>query len=416
MWYPSPKHISRVYFGALIVAAAGVHFSPALSSIGLIIMIAVGIGVLLGEASERRLRNLQIAFLGLMGVMLILDMFAGNSIQGSFSAIQVMIPWFFLPAICVVPKILPSYPEKLLMVLAIPLWWISGASMLNYTADFEFLSQMVLESKPLPLYTEVYHIEFSLLLTVVLLGMTFVFSEVLVKKAGFTFYSIYILLFISLHMVSARTGLLSYWLGMGIWVIYQLKSKSVWQKIKPIYAIGIFIFILISLMQIPSLKNRMVNTTEDLRVLVNGGDVNHKSLGQRVEAWKAIMGIIAQPDNFLTGVGSTQFESVLFESYERQNSKLFLSNRIGPHNQTLQWMATYGFPVTVIWYALLIVLLGSQLGLMGSLMLGVPIWAASMFESIAQRQAGTLSVILVCAVFQTIVQYRENNKKISAIN
>lgn len=400
-----------------MAASAGVHFSPALSSIGLVIMILLGIVVLFREASERPLRNLQLAFLGLMGLMLAMDMHTGNSIQSSFNAIQVMIPWFFLPAICVVPKRLPMNPEKVLLTLAFPLLWISGASMLNYIGDFEFLSQMVLESKPLPLYTEVYHIEFSLLLTVVLLGMTFAHSELLIKKAGWAFYIIYILLFISLHMVSARTGLLSYWLGMGIWMMmYQFKSKSVWKKIQPIYALGIFLFIVVSMMQIPSLKNRIVNTTEDLRVLVNGGDVNHKSIGQRVEAWKATVGVVAQPGNFLSGVGSAQFESALFDSYERQKSQLFLSNRIGPHNQTLQWMATYGFPITLIWYILLTVLLGSQLGFRGAWMMGVPIWAASMFESIAQRQAGTLGVVLVCAVFQTIVQYRENNKKISPIN
>lgn len=379
-------------------------------------MILIGIGVLFREASERRLRNLQLAFIGLMGAMLVTDMFNGNSLQNSFAAIQVMIPWFFLPVIWVVPKIYPVNPINILNALAFPLWWIAGASILNYVSDFDFLSQMVLESKPLPLYTDVYHIEYSLLITMVLLGMTFTFSEVLSKRAGVVFYAIYLLLFLALHMVSARTGLLSYWLGMGIWIFYQFRSKSIIRRIKPIYGIGILTVVLISLVQIPSLKNRIVNTTEDLRILMDGGDVNHRSIGQRVEAWKATVGMIAQPGNLITGVGSSQFESALFDSYERQNSQLFLSNRIGPHNQTLQWMATYGLPLSVVWYLLLIGLLGSQLGLWAALMVGVPIWAASMFESIAQRQAGTLSVILVCVVFQTIVQYRDNNKKISVIN
>jgi hypothetical protein len=49
-------------------------------------------------------------------------------------------------------------------------------------------------------------------------------------------------------------------------------------------------------------------------------------------------------------------------------------------------------------------------------MIGLPLWAASMFESIAQRQAGTLALIIGCVVFQVVFQARGNIKKISSIN
>jgi hypothetical protein len=58
----------------------------------------------------------------------------------------------------------------------------------------------------------------------------------------------------------------------------------------------------------------------------------------------------------------------------------------------------------------------SQLGPKAALMIGLPLGAASIFESIAQRQAGTLAVVIGLVLFQLVQHQRENIKKISPIN
>ena len=179
----------------------------------------------------------------------------------------------------------------------------------------------------------------------------------------------YALLFLALHIISARTGLLGYWLGILIWVLSVLKSNEALRKINPWVAIGGVLVVLVLLLQIPSLKNRIVNTGEDLTALFNGGNINHKSIGQRVEAWKATSGIIKESHNFWSGVGTAQFDAQLQESYERQKTSLFVSNRIGPHNQILQWMATYGVFAVIAWFALITTLLLRQLGPTAALMI-----------------------------------------------
>ncbi len=416
MWFPSPKIQQTLYYSAFLIAAAGIHISPALASIGVIIMIVMGFFSLSGEAQERRIIRLQMAFGGLAVFLFAMDCVSGTSPSKAWSALQVMLPWFFLPVIMKGAQKLTVRPDVIFLVLAIPLCWIAGASLLNYLRDFDFLSQMVLESKPLPLYTDVYHIEFSLLITVVLLGMTFYFPQIKNSPYKIHLYVVYALLFLALHMISARTGLLGYWLGISIWVWSLLKSKDSLRKVNPWVAIGSVLAVLVLLVQIPSLKNRIVNTGEDLNALFNGGNLNHKSIGQRVEAWKATGGIIKESHNFWTGVGTAQFDAQLQESYERQKTSLFVSNRIGPHNQILQWMATYGVFAAIAWFALIIALLLHQLGPVAALMIGLPLWAASIFESIAQRQAGTLAVVIGLVVFQLVQHQRENIKKISPIN
>ena len=79
-------------------------------------------------------------------------------------------------------------------------------------------------------------------------------------------------------------------------------------------------------------------------------------------------------------------------------------------------MATYGVFAMIAWFALIIALLLHQLGPVAALMIGLPLWAASIFESIAQRQAGTLAVVIGLVVFQLVQHQRENIKKISPIN
>ena len=416
MWFPSPKIQQALYYSAFLIAAAGIHFSPALASIGIIVMIIMGFFSLSGEAQERRVMRLQMAFGGLAVFLFTMDCMTGTSPSDAWSALQVMLPWFFLPIMMKGAEKVSVKTDVIFLVLAIPLCWIAGASLLNYLRDFDFLSQMVLESKPLPLYTDVYHIEFSMLITVVLLGMTFYFPQIKESSYKIHLYVLYILLFLALHMISARTGLLGYWLGILIWALSLLKSKEPLRKINPLVAIGSVLAVLVLLVQIPSLKNRIVNTGEDLNALFNGGNLNHKSIGQRVEAWKATGGIIKESHHFWTGVGTAQFDAQLQESYERQKTSLFASNRIGPHNQTLQWMATYGVFAVLGWFALITMLLLSQLGPKAALMIGLPLGAASIFESIAQRQAGTLAVVIGLVLFQLVQHQRENIKKISPIN
>lgn len=413
MWYQSPKTLTSVYFGSLVLAAASIHFSPSLASIAVILMIVSGLVFFFWEAFERSVLWFQAAFIGLMVIMLGVDCYAGTSIRAAWSALQVMLPWFFIPFIFVIPSKSNVASTRFFLALALPLWWIAGASLINYLRDWRFLSQMVLESKPLPLFTQVYHIEFSLLITAVLLGMTLFFPRLSNPKNRLVFMVLYGLLFLSLHIISARTGLLGYWLGIFIWGLFQIKSKSLVPHVKPRYVIIGLAVLGFLMVQIPSVKNRILNTQEDLAALWSGGDLNHKSVGQRVEAWKATWGIFESKKQVFLGVGSEKFESELLESYERQKTTLYVSNRIGPHNQTLQWAATYGWPVALLAWGLFIAYLIKLLPWRLVLFVGVPIIAASMFESLAQRQAGILSLLILWISVQAIESKRGIYKKIS---
>ncbi len=411
----NPKYLERLFWGAFFLSIACIHFSPALSSIAVFTAILSSFLSLSREVQERRLLRFQ-GFAGLLFVsMFALDIGNGASMLQAWTSLQVMLPWFFLPILMVIPMKSNLNPIVIGLFLAFPLWWVSGATLLNYANDWKFLSQMVLESKPLPLYSQVYHIEFSLLITAVLLGMTLSFEFLRGSEYKVHFGALYALLFISLHIMSARTGLLGYWLGIGVFIWGKWSRNAPNRSLKPHYSWGIILVLILMLFQIPSLKNRIQNTKEDLAAVWTGGDVNHKSIGQRVQAWKATWNIAQTIPEKLMGVGSHQFDAALMESYEHGHTTLYASNRIGPHNQSLQWAASYGWLILGAWWLFIGWLLRSVFSGNHSWIIGLPLAAASMFESIAQRQAGALAVLILFVFMGSIEKYRRNIKNFPSI-
>ena len=219
--------------------------------------------------------------------------------------------------------------------LNIPLIWMVIASSLEYLSHHQFYSEMILESKPMPLFSRVYHIEFSLILAMQLLFTLFLYRKGMFRKdRSWMIYTELVLLFLGLHFLSARTGLLSFWVGVIFLFSGDIRSIS-----KKWLIAGVIVFATL-ILSFSSIRNRMVNSWEDMSAVVKGEDLNHKSFGQRWESWKA--GVYMIKNHPLLGVGPCNFNNKHQEAYQDIGSGLRVENRIGPHNQWIQWIAEYG--------------------------------------------------------------------------
>lgn len=402
------KNLNNSDWGHLLLAIsmASIHFAPALSSLFLILFLLIAIrkNLISTEVQPKKYLTLQGFYILFFFGILISDAQFEGGIDRSSANVQVALPLFLLPMLIRYGQINDTEWKRVWYLYALPLIWTLIPVALNYLANSDFLSQMVLESKPLPLYSRVYHIEYSLLITVVLLFLTLIWIKH--EELRTPFFTVnYVLLWIGLHLISARTGLLSYWLGT-VWLILKHSEGLKLSKIKWILAIcGLF------LLFIPTVKNRIINSYQDIQTTITGGDINHKSFGQRVEAWKATSRLIK--DKPLTGVGSNAFSSKLMGEYEEMGSTLRPSNWIGPHNQWLQWAAEYGLIALFIG----LLLLGMQMyywqeqviRILWVLVLGT----ASLFESIAERQAGVLAIVVFTVLMASIAS-KEKRDKVSA--
>jgi O-antigen ligase len=146
---------------------------------------------------------------------------------------------------------------------------------------------------------------------------------------------------------------------------------------------------------VPSVKNRIVNTFEDLRAVTHKEDLNDKSFGQRWEAWGAI--VHAGKKTPLFGVGQCNIENTMQQSFAELKSELDVENRISPHNQYLQWFIELGLVGMVLWFvAMAFTILTARKWEISIFIFSIAlaIGLSITFESLFERQAGILGIIV----------------------
>lgn len=283
-------------------------------------------------------------------------------------------------------------------------------SVYNYTINKTLFDALILESKPLPIEFGygIYHIQFSVLLAIsVVLGAYYLLSF---RKNLLH----YVLLFLTIsnaimiHVLSARTGLLSMYLGLAI--IFVLFIKGFPLKTK---AIGIVIVLLLPVLFVfssSSLRNRMQNTLKDLEVTTQQKDPNDHSFAMRIAAWQNAADVIKKHP--LLGVGIGDVEHELKTNFKNFNPIVVEKNRKNPHNQFLETMVESGFlnGILLLFFAIYLVFYVKnkrQLLLLSAL--AAVLFSASFFESLLERQATVVAFSLVLA-FAWQIENKEKNK------
>ncbi len=434
--------LNTLSIGLFAISMVSIHVSPAIASIsmGLLVLLALVQLFFLSKSKTNtfspKYSIKQLAFwtsdrgLWLLAITLILGMALNEWAHGcnlnDLKVVKNYIPFLFLPLLTVHFKQLAAMVKVknwwwLRSVLNIPLIWIMIASSMEYLSHHRFYSVMILESKPMPLFSRVYHIEFSLIVAMHLLFSLYLYRNKLYQlNSSWMIKLELLLLFLGLHFLSARTGLVAFW--MGVFVLFSGDVKAVSRKW---WIIGLSAVIILAF-SLSSIRNRIINTWEDISAVVNGDDLNHKSFGQRWESWKACLYVIGE--NPATGVGPCRFTDQHIQAYENIGSGLRLENRIGPHNQWLQWLGEYGGWLCAFLIVYLYLVFRNARGskndgleyldpidgnvgqntLMrnsissSKLMITMVacLFVASMFESILERQAGMWMLLFAVAMIQ----------------
>ena len=385
--------IPHIWNALWIAVLAGIHFSPAIASIGFLLIALIGVWQLI---ELRQLKQL-IPYAVLALMLLSLDAVNKVEINNTIQKLQLYLPWLLLPAMIISFNHYRRVWMKYIMFWVLPSVWIILASVGYYIYDYEFYSLMVLESKPIPLYSEVYHIEFSFLVTIqIFLLLIALKDKSVVKLGGQKFqWILWAILVLGIHVLSTRTGLLAFWIGIAYMGYRQRKSIEV----KSRFILIAVVALISSIIFIPTLKNRVVNTWEDLSAVVNGDDLNNKSFGQRWEAWNAASATWAE--NFLTGVGSSNLNKAMRQGYLQNKTDLKTTNQISPHNQYLQWAIEFGLLGLISWLLSVLWIFkksSTNQSWAGLLIMGL---VACVFESLFERQAGMIALILLAGIIES---------------
>ncbi len=175
-------------------------------------------------------RNTSLLFFGLLGLGVFMSVCLSSVWNGGFFSpflnyIQVKLPLLLLLIGFVFRmKIAKRNPWAWVFYL-LPNFWIVTASCIHYLQHFQFYSAMVLESKPIPMFTQIYHIEYGAM--VAISGLMFLEDwwannlgtsnrKMILGIAAFTV--------MGLHVLALRTGLVMFYTGLVGLVFFRFRS------------------------------------------------------------------------------------------------------------------------------------------------------------------------------------------------
>ena len=295
-------------------------------------------------------------------------------------------------------------------VLFVVVGVIGLLSVINYLMHQEEINQLLLQSKHIPIVGGMHHIYFGILNALLVLTKIaeWITSTNREKNMRLRVEDICtILIFISLHILSSRTGLYAFYLVIPLLILVALIFNFSYYKKLYWLVVPIVIMPIISYSFFPSFKNKIVNTTEDLQATKEGGDeVNFKSMGMRLEAWKNAISLIKQKP--LIGHGAGNVESAMQQEYILSDSDLLKENRIGPHNQFFEFAIKFGISGMLLLLFLFFWLTLYAFRTKNLILLGLIsfIFVTLCLESVLERQQG---VILFSLIYFLALPLRKND-------
>lgn len=228
----------------------------------------------------------------------------------------------------------------------------------DYLLHFHAYNEMISHSKPIGIVGGTNHIYFSVIMAIAILsGLHLLKQGTSVVMTSHLDWLILVatgILFISLHLLTARTGLLAFYAAL-----LAILFRYVWITRRYRLLIGgltlIFLVPFSAYWVVPSVHQRINNTVEDITRYFKGDYIAYYSVSERFETWKAATHIIL--DHPLFGVGYGDLSQFLEAQYKIDGARLerdeFLPNC---HNQYIEMFATQGILGFTVLIALLILL------------------------------------------------------------
>lgn len=383
---------------------AAFFVAPALMSItmgGLLIIGLLGIKLFWNELKS----NKTLMIVSVLSALLLLVHLNGWFISENFQEGQrkffLKLPFFLSPLLWLIFNRFNIYQKIIILLVFIYYVYLGGTiSTFVYFRLRDYFDPLILEAKPIPILFGygIYHIQYSILNAVASLAGLYLLikQRQLLGKPLFLFVLFLTVINIAnLHILTARTGLLSFYCGIGVaGISYFFKSRNT-KLLK--YFPFLILTPIVAYFFSTSLQNRVTNSMEDFNTIINSENPNDKSVAMRVEAWRVSYHLIKKYP--VMGVGLGDLDKELQLQYIESKTLLTEFNRKNPHNQFLESTLHTGIIGGILLLTLFIVLV--VISWRSPVVLGIIIvWVSSMFfESMLERQVSIMAITFFIGFF-----------------
>jgi O-antigen ligase len=277
---------------------------------------------------------------------------------------------------------------------------VGVGNLVRYALHKAEIDALIRNSKEFPIVTGMLHIYFSLLVAFAIFwALSYVLQKTQPRWWRLVFALVVAILFVNLHVIAGRTGLLAFWGAavVGVLRVLWLQRRLWWG----LGALGVLLAVPVLMLWLsPSLQHRMENTFEDINAWRNGEDITHWSISRRLAAWETAIYVgAAHP---LLGVGPANLELAMDAQYARMPYRIQPGYQVYTHNQYLEAWLAYGLPGIL----LLLLLLHAAATQVRRHPLMLPALAttalAMLVEAILERQVGVSFVAFFFMLFASV--------------
>lgn len=303
--------------------------------------------------------------------------------------------------------------DALFFIFIILLALVNLFSVLHYAFDKDTFDALLLESKSIPVFGGMHHIHFGIINALSILALVFHFWQNVYSKNQLKIaWVLWIVIFISFHILSSRTGLVSFYVTIGFCAFMHFSMNKNWKLL--IASVLVIMIAPIGFYWLStSLQNKMINTLDDIKTWnsPNREDINHQSMAMRIEAYKAA--IFTIKNNGFFGVGAERMEQEIFESFKKINTPLTFENQKMPHNQFLESTVKYGIlGILGVLYLFILPIIKMSRKPSFLLIFGIILClvVSSMLESLLERQVSVFIIVYFVQYAFSLSDRRELNK------
>jgi O-antigen ligase len=328
--------------GAVVLFVIGLYLGKAIMSMALLYMAynIVVSGQLLSYFNKAIKLGLARAFL-LIPLISIVGLTYTAQLANGFSKIQMQMPFIVLPLFIVGHyNHLKQYWLHLLQALVLLTLIGCLYSLGKYVMDKSIIDTGYHIGHAIPTPFKNDHIRFSLVVSACIFITFYYWQQMPFLSSKWVQYFLIIFLVITLHIISARTGLLALYLGAFVIIVYYIVTQKQ-------YLWGTLLLVIMLALPVmayyisPTFKSKIDYTQYSWQQLNNSSNQTFISDEGRMISYKLAWHIITS--NLIIGVGTGDMESNMMKEYHNTlGTQLNESKLLDPHNQLLIAMVMHG--------------------------------------------------------------------------